>query len=190
MQSGCLSKNDSRCLATILWGGMALAAVGGIVALYSPEIITWLRKITSPRIKTAASVIILLAQAIRAISMLWWIVIVGVVLNWVVYLPDTLDQLRRWPAMFEQVPVEWVHIIGSGLALISAIITILWGTGVAMNWLWRRIHSTGKAHKVSAGPVRFHFSVPESAVTLRRAPLWTSQRVLNEMKAWGKAGEG
>ena len=54
---------------------------------------------------------------------------VGVVLNWVVYLPDTLDQLRRWPAMFEQVPVEWVHIIGSGLALISAIITILWGTG-------------------------------------------------------------
>ena len=34
----------------ILWGGVALAAVGGIVALYSPEIITWLRKITSPRI--------------------------------------------------------------------------------------------------------------------------------------------
>ena len=76
----------------ILWGGVALVAVGGLVALYSPEIITWLRKI-------------------RAISMLWWIVIVGVVLNWVVYLPDTLDQLRRWPAMFEQVPVEWVHII-------------------------------------------------------------------------------
>ena len=101
----------------ILWGGVALVAVGGLVALYSPDIITWLRKI-------------------RAISMLWWIVIVGVVLNWVVYLPDTLDQLRRWPAMFEQVPVEWVHIIGSGLALISAIITILWGTGVAMNWLW------------------------------------------------------
>ncbi len=153
----------------ILWGGVALVAVGGLVALYSPDIITWLRKI-------------------RAISMLWWIVIVGVVLNWVVYLPDTLDQLRRWPAMFEQVPVEWVHIIGSGLALISAIITILWGTGVAMNWLWLRIHSTGKTHKVSAGPVRFHFSVPESAVTLRRAPCW--KRVLNKIKAWGKAGEG
>ena len=42
----------------ILWGGVALVAVGGLVALYSPEIITWLRKI-------------------RAISMLWWIVIVG-----------------------------------------------------------------------------------------------------------------
>ena len=165
-----------------------ILVIGAIVIplLYSPEIITWLRKITSPRIKTAASVIILLTQAIRAISMLWWIVIVGVVLNWVVYLPDTLDQLRRWPAMFEQVPVEWVHIIGSGLALISAIITILWGTGVAMKWLWRR--TTGKAHKVSAGPVRFHFSVPESAVTLRRAPGW--KRVLNKIKAWGKAGEG
>ena len=154
----------------ILWGGVVLAAVCGIGVLYSPEIITWLRKITSS----------------RAISMLWWIVSVGVVLNWVVYLPDLLDQLRRSPAMFEPVPVEWVHIIGSGLALISAIIAILWGAGVAMNWLWRR--TTVKAHKVSADPVRFHFSVPEAAVTLRRAPCW--KRVLNKIKAWGKAGEG
>ena len=81
----------------ILWAVVAVVGLVGIGALYSPEIITWLRKITSP--------------PSRAISMLWWIVIVGVVLNWVVYLPDTLDQLRRWPAMFEQVPVEWVHII-------------------------------------------------------------------------------
>ena len=165
----------------ILWAVVAVVGLVGIGALYSPEIITWLRKITSP--------------PSRAISMLWWIVIVGVVLNWVVYLPDTLDQLRRWPAMFEQVPVEWVHIIGSGLALISAIITILWGAGVAMNWLWRRTHSTGKAHKVSAGPVRFHFSVPEASGTLRRAPRWKRvlnkmKRVLNEIKAWGKADEG
>ena len=93
----------------------------------------------------------------------------------------------RWPALFEQVPVEWVHTAFS-LALILTVTAILWGTGVAMNWLWRRTHSTGKAHKVSADPVRFHFSVPESAVTLRRAPLW--KRMLNEMKAWGKAGEG
>ena len=90
----------------ILWGSVALAAMGGIVALFSPEIITWLRKI---------------------------------------------------------------------------------------KWLWWR--TTGKAHKVSADPVRFHFSVPEAAVTLRRAPRWKRvlnkiKRVLNKMKAWGKAGEG
>ena len=35
----------------ILWGGVALVGVGGLVALYSPEIIAWLHKITSPRMK-------------------------------------------------------------------------------------------------------------------------------------------
>ena len=84
----------------ILWGGVALAGVAGIVTLYGPEIITWLRKITSPR-----------------------------------------------------------------------------------NWLWRR-----KAHKASASPVRFHFSVPEASCTLRRAPRWkrVRRRVLNAIKAWGE----
>ena len=89
----------------------------------------------------------------------------------------------RWPALFEQVNVEWVRAVAFYLALILTVTAILWGAGVAMNWLWRRIHSTGKAHKVSAGPVRFHFSVPESAVTLCRAPWW--KRVLNEIKGEG-----
>ena len=108
-----------------------------------------------------------------------WITVgaVSSAVSWVVYLP--------------QVNVEWVRAVAFALALISTGTIIVYGAGVAMNWLWRRTHSTGKAHKVSAGPVRFHFSVPEASGTLRPAP-WCKRvwrRVLNEIKAWGEAGE-
>ena len=112
--------------------------------------------------------------------------------NWVVHLPDTLDQLRRWPAVFEQLNVEMVRSVAFTLALVSTGTIIVYGAGVSMIWLWQRTHSTGKAHKVSADPVRFQFSVPEASCTLRRAPWWkrVRRRVLNEIKAWGEAGEG
>ena len=113
-----------------------------------------------------------------------WITVGAVfsAVSWVVYLPDT----------FEQVNVEWVRAVALTLALISTGTIIVYGAGVAMIWLWQRIHPTGKAHKASAGPVRFYFSVPEASVTLRRAPCWkrVRRRVLNKIKAWGEAGEG
>ena len=76
--------------------------------------------------------------------MLLRIFIVGMVLHWVIRLPDTLDQLRRWPAMLGQVPAELVVAIAFCLALIVIGAAILFSAWVAIDWLWRWI--TGKAH--------------------------------------------
>ena len=94
--------------------------------------------------------------------------------------------------MLEQVNVEMVRAVAFCLALVSTGTAILCGAGVAMIRLWQRTHPTGKAHKVSASPVRSHFSVPEASGTLRRAPWWkrVRRRVLNKIKAWSEAGEG
>ena len=83
---------------------------------------------------------------------------------------------------------RWAYILVSGAIVIPLlyspeIITWLRKITSPRNWLWRR-----KDHKVSASPVRFHFSVPEASGTLRRAP-WCKRvwrRMLNEIKAWGE----